>query len=104
MGGAGLVFDNLGINMVSLVGKAPVPSLLYLNRIHGEEIQVEVDSNRRERDLEDRARRRVRPHRIRSQGNTPHVMRMIRASSPSGGLPSRRISEPSFPLRFPAGS
>jgi glyceraldehyde-3-phosphate dehydrogenase (ferredoxin) len=42
MGGAGLVFDNLGINMVSLVGKAPVPSLLYLNRIHGEEIQVEV--------------------------------------------------------------
>jgi glyceraldehyde-3-phosphate dehydrogenase (ferredoxin) len=42
MGGAGLVFDNLGINMVSLVGKAPVPSLLYLNRIHGEEIQLEV--------------------------------------------------------------
>ena len=42
MGGAGLVFDNLGINMVSLVGKAPVPSLLYLNRIHGEEIEIEV--------------------------------------------------------------
>ena len=42
MGGAGLVFDNLGINMVSIVGKAPVPSLLYLNRIHGEEIEVEV--------------------------------------------------------------
>ncbi|MCX7025496.1 MAG: aldehyde ferredoxin oxidoreductase [Spirochaetes bacterium] len=42
MGGAGLVFDNLGINMVSLVGKAPVPSILYLNRVHGEEIQVEV--------------------------------------------------------------
>ena len=42
MGGAGLVFDNLGINMLSLVGKAPVPSLLYLNRIHGEEIQIEV--------------------------------------------------------------
>src|SRR5512136_539465 len=42
MGGAGLVFDNLGINMVSLVGKAPVPSILYLNRLHGEEIEVEV--------------------------------------------------------------
>ena len=42
MGGAGLAFDNLGINMVSLVGKAPVPSILYLNRTHGEEIDVEV--------------------------------------------------------------
>ncbi len=42
MGGAGLVFDNLGINMLSLVGKAPVPSVLVLNRNHGEEIEVEV--------------------------------------------------------------
>src|SRR5450631_4376220 len=42
MGGAGLVFDNLGINMLSLVGKAPVPSVLFLNRSHGEEIEVEV--------------------------------------------------------------
>jgi glyceraldehyde-3-phosphate dehydrogenase (ferredoxin) len=42
MGGAGLPFDNLGINMVSLLGKAPVPSILYLNRTHGEEITVEV--------------------------------------------------------------
>jgi len=42
MGGAGLIFDNLGINMVSLIGKAPVPSVLYLNRSHGEEIEVEV--------------------------------------------------------------
>ncbi|KAF0216268.1 MAG: aldehyde ferredoxin oxidoreductase-like [Geobacteraceae bacterium] len=42
MGGAGLVFDNLGINMLSLVGKAPVPAILYLNRNHGEEIEVEV--------------------------------------------------------------
>ena len=42
MGGAGLVFDNLGINMLSLVGKAPVPSVLCLNRSHGEEIDVEV--------------------------------------------------------------
>lgn len=42
MGGAGLVFDNLGINMLSLVGNAPVPSVLYLNRSHGEEIEVEV--------------------------------------------------------------
>jgi len=42
MGGAGLVFDNLGVNMLSLVGKAPVPSVLCLNRNHGEEIEVEV--------------------------------------------------------------
>lgn len=42
MGGAGLVFDNLGLNMVSLIGKAPMPSILYLNRVHGEEIQVEM--------------------------------------------------------------
>jgi glyceraldehyde-3-phosphate dehydrogenase (ferredoxin) len=42
MGGAGLVFDNLGINTLSLVGTAPVPSVLVLNRNHGEEIEVEV--------------------------------------------------------------
>lgn len=42
MGGAALVFDNLGINMLSLIGKAPHPSLLYLNRNHGEEIDVEL--------------------------------------------------------------
>ncbi|QKG79346.1 aldehyde ferredoxin oxidoreductase C-terminal domain-containing protein [Tenuifilum thalassicum] len=42
MGGAGLVFDNLGINMFSIVGKASAPSILYLNRIHGEEIEVEL--------------------------------------------------------------
>ena len=42
MGGAGLVFDNLGINMISLMGKAHGPSILYLNRTHGEEIQVEL--------------------------------------------------------------
>ncbi len=42
MGGAGLVFDNLGLNMVALVGKAPSPSILSLNRMHGEEIEVRV--------------------------------------------------------------
>ncbi|MGD8228679.1 MAG: aldehyde ferredoxin oxidoreductase N-terminal domain-containing protein [Desulfobacteraceae bacterium] len=42
MGGAGLVFDNLGINMLSLIGKASVPSIMYLNRTHGEEIQIEI--------------------------------------------------------------
>ncbi len=42
MGGAGLVFDNLGINLLSIVGKAPSPSVLYLNREHGEEIEVEI--------------------------------------------------------------
>jgi glyceraldehyde-3-phosphate dehydrogenase (ferredoxin) len=41
MGGAALVFDNLGINILSIIGKAPQPSLLYLNRSHGEEIEVE---------------------------------------------------------------
>ena len=42
MGGAALVFDNLGINVLSLIGKASHPSLLYLNRNHGEEIEVEL--------------------------------------------------------------
>lgn len=42
MGGAGLVFDNLGLNMVSLIGRAAAPSLLYLNRTHGEEIDVRL--------------------------------------------------------------
>jgi glyceraldehyde-3-phosphate dehydrogenase (ferredoxin) len=37
-----LVFDNLGINMVSIINKASTPSLLYLNRRHGEEIDVEL--------------------------------------------------------------
>ncbi len=42
MGGAGLVFDNLGLNMVSIIGKAATPSILTLNRIHGEEIEVTI--------------------------------------------------------------
>lgn len=42
MGGAGLVFDNLGINLLSIVGRAGSPSILYLNRTHGEEIEVEL--------------------------------------------------------------
>ncbi len=42
MGGAGLVFNNLGINMLSIVGRAPSPSVLCLNRVHGEEIQVGI--------------------------------------------------------------
>ena len=44
MGGAALVFDNLGINMLSLVKKASSPSILILNRIHGEEIQADIVS------------------------------------------------------------
>jgi glyceraldehyde-3-phosphate dehydrogenase (ferredoxin) len=44
MGGAGLVFDNLGISMITLVGKASSPSVLMLNREHGEEVQVSVES------------------------------------------------------------
>ncbi|MCX7775413.1 MAG: hypothetical protein N2067_04870 [Spirochaetaceae bacterium] len=49
MGGAGLVFDNLGINMIALSGRAAWPSVLYLNRNHGEEIELElvpVDTHR----------------------------------------------------------
>jgi len=42
MGGASLVFDNLGINMLSLKSRAPSPSILYLNRNHGEEVEVEL--------------------------------------------------------------
>jgi glyceraldehyde-3-phosphate dehydrogenase (ferredoxin) len=43
MGGAGLVFDNLGINTVSIIGKCPVPSILILNRSGGEEVEVELE-------------------------------------------------------------
>ncbi len=43
MGGAGLVFDNLGINLLSIHGKAPTPSVLFLNREQGEEINVEIE-------------------------------------------------------------
>jgi glyceraldehyde-3-phosphate dehydrogenase (ferredoxin) len=43
MGGAGLVFDNLGLNTLCILGRAPVPSVLYLNRTHGEEVEVEVE-------------------------------------------------------------
>ncbi|MPM02986.1 hypothetical protein SDC9_49245 [bioreactor metagenome] len=43
MGGAGLVFNNLGIDMLSITGRAASPSVLILNRIHGEEIQLRVE-------------------------------------------------------------
>ena len=42
MGGAALVLDNLGVNMVSLVGRAPAPSILYLNRRGDEHVELEV--------------------------------------------------------------
>ncbi|MFW6181434.1 MAG: aldehyde ferredoxin oxidoreductase, partial [Spirochaetota bacterium] len=41
--GAGLVFDNLGVNMIAVTGRAPRPSVLVLNREHGEEVQVRVE-------------------------------------------------------------
>jgi glyceraldehyde-3-phosphate dehydrogenase (ferredoxin) len=44
MGGAGLVFDNLGINMISIIGKAPNPKVMVLNRNHGEEIELDLDA------------------------------------------------------------
>jgi len=36
------LYDNLGLNALSLVGKAQHPSLLYLNRDHGKGIEVEL--------------------------------------------------------------
>jgi len=42
MGGAGLVFNNLGINLLSITGSCNKSSILYLNRKHGEEIEVEL--------------------------------------------------------------
>jgi glyceraldehyde-3-phosphate dehydrogenase (ferredoxin) len=42
MGGAGLVFDNLGVNMISIVNRASTPSILYLNRKSGEEIEIKI--------------------------------------------------------------
>ena len=42
MGGAGLVFNNLGISMVSLTHKASDPSILYLNRHADGQVEVEV--------------------------------------------------------------
>jgi glyceraldehyde-3-phosphate dehydrogenase (ferredoxin) len=44
MGGAGLIFDNLGINMLSIVGRAATPSVLVLNRQHGEEVDVTIEA------------------------------------------------------------
>jgi len=42
MGGAALVFDNLGLNMLALVGRAVQPSILYLNRAGGDHVEVEL--------------------------------------------------------------
>ncbi|MFH1176701.1 MAG: aldehyde ferredoxin oxidoreductase C-terminal domain-containing protein [Acidobacteriota bacterium] len=42
MGGAGLVFDNLGINLLAIVGCARAPAILVLNRRQSEEIEVEL--------------------------------------------------------------
>ncbi len=42
MGSAALVFDNLGLNMLSLVGRAPQPAVLYLNRVGGDHVEVET--------------------------------------------------------------
>ena len=38
IGGAGLVFDSLGINLLAITGHAAAPSILALNRQHGGEI------------------------------------------------------------------
>ena len=43
MGGAGRVFDNLGVNMISIIRKSSTPAVLYLNRVHGEEIDLKIE-------------------------------------------------------------
>lgn len=43
MGGAGLIFDDLGINLLAIIGKAARPSVLILNRQHGEEIELDFE-------------------------------------------------------------
>ena len=42
MGGAGLAFNNLGINNLSIIGSCNIYSIHFLNRKHGEEIEVEL--------------------------------------------------------------
>jgi len=43
MGGAALVFENLGINLLAIVGAARTPSVLVLNRRGSEEIEVDLE-------------------------------------------------------------
>ena len=38
----GATFAVARSDMVSVIGRAPTPSLLYLNRQHGQEIEVEI--------------------------------------------------------------
>lgn len=40
MGAAGLSFHNLGLDMLSIRGRAPIPSILHLNRVHGDNLEV----------------------------------------------------------------
>ncbi len=84
MGGAGLVFDNLGINMVSLVGRAPTPSLLYLNRTHGEEIDVKLVPVDLPRVWARRPGWHLRPDGSRRRAVSAVATRPTRASWPSG--------------------
>lgn len=42
MGGSGLIFDDLGLSMLCIIGKAARPSVLKLNRQHGEEIDLSL--------------------------------------------------------------
>ncbi len=71
MGGAALVFDNLGINLLTIIDKAAQPSLLYLNRTHGEEIEVELVP--------------VAPERLWQQGRRGVYAVMAQALSQFGG-------------------
>lgn len=43
MGGAALVFNNLGLNLLAISGRAATPSVLILNRQGGEHIEVGIE-------------------------------------------------------------
>jgi glyceraldehyde-3-phosphate dehydrogenase (ferredoxin) len=43
MGGAALIFENLGLDAVHVSGRHAVPAVLVLNREHGEEVRVRIE-------------------------------------------------------------
>jgi glyceraldehyde-3-phosphate dehydrogenase (ferredoxin) len=42
MGGAGAIFENVGVNYVSIAGRASVPSVLVLRRVGQRDLEVEI--------------------------------------------------------------
>ena len=104
IGGAGLVFDNLGINLVALVGKAMVPSILYLNRVHGEEIEVRLEPVDRAVRVGAGARRHLRLTRLYLCPLRLIVQQPIREFWPWDRPPRLPTSAPSVPYRSTTGS